>query len=127
MNDALISRQAAIDAIWDGTNYDIFTREVKEVLEALPSAQPDKVFFVKTNRLLSFEDLKSLKMNLTEQCQNIVLLPEDCSLVYPERKKGKWIRIKESCYQCNQCGVVVTSGFSNFCHRCGADMRGDEK
>lgn len=43
----------------------------------------------------------------------------------PERK-GKWIRIKASCYQCNLCGVVVTSGFSNFCHRCGADMRQED-
>ena len=31
-----ISRQAAINAIWDGTNMDIYTREVKECLEALP-------------------------------------------------------------------------------------------
>jgi hypothetical protein len=40
--DDLIDRQAAIDAIWDGTNYDIYTREVKEILEELPSAQPKK-------------------------------------------------------------------------------------
>lgn len=31
-----ISRQAAIDAIWNGINMDIYTREVKEVLEGLP-------------------------------------------------------------------------------------------
>lgn len=36
-----IRRQDAIDAIWDGINYDIYTREVKEILEELPSAQPD--------------------------------------------------------------------------------------
>lgn len=35
-----ISRQAAIDAIWDGVNMDIYTREVKECLEALPSVTP---------------------------------------------------------------------------------------
>lgn len=33
-----ISRQAAIDSIWDGTNYDIYTKEAKEHLEELPSA-----------------------------------------------------------------------------------------
>lgn len=33
-----ISRQAAIDSIWDGTNYDIYTKEVKEHLEELPTA-----------------------------------------------------------------------------------------
>lgn len=37
----LIDRQAAIDAIWDGTNYDIYTREVKEILEELPFTQPE--------------------------------------------------------------------------------------
>lgn len=37
--DDLISRQAAIDAIWDGINMDIYTREVKEILEQLPTAE----------------------------------------------------------------------------------------
>jgi hypothetical protein len=40
MSEDLISRKAAIDAIWDGTNMDIYTREVKECLEALPSVTP---------------------------------------------------------------------------------------
>jgi hypothetical protein len=35
-----ISRQTAIDAIWDGINMDIYTGEVKECLEALPSVTP---------------------------------------------------------------------------------------
>jgi len=38
----VISRQAAIDAIWDGINMDIYTREVKECLEALPSVTPQQ-------------------------------------------------------------------------------------
>ena len=37
-----ISRQAAIDAIWDGVNMDIYTREVKECLEELPSVSTEK-------------------------------------------------------------------------------------
>lgn len=37
-----ISRQAAIDAIWDGVNMDIYTREVKECLEKLPSVSTEK-------------------------------------------------------------------------------------
>lgn len=40
--DDLIRRQDAIDAIWDGINYDIYTREVKEILEDLPSVRPEK-------------------------------------------------------------------------------------
>lgn len=38
--DDLISRQAAIDAVWDGINMDIYTREVKEILENLPTVEP---------------------------------------------------------------------------------------
>ena len=38
MTEELISRQAAIEAIWDGINYDIYTREVKEIIEQLPAA-----------------------------------------------------------------------------------------
>lgn len=41
MND-LIIREAVIDAIWDGVNYDIYTREVKEIIEALPAVDPVK-------------------------------------------------------------------------------------
>ena len=37
----VISRQDAIDAIWDGTNMDIYTREVKETLEDLPSVEQE--------------------------------------------------------------------------------------
>ena len=37
----LISRQDAIDAIWDGINMDIYTREVKETLEELPSVKQE--------------------------------------------------------------------------------------
>lgn len=35
-----ISRQVAINSIWDGTNMDIYTSEVKESLEALPPVTP---------------------------------------------------------------------------------------
>ncbi len=35
-----VSRQAAIKAIWDGINMDIYTSEVKEILEGLSSVQP---------------------------------------------------------------------------------------
>lgn len=39
--DDTISRQMAIDAIWDGINMDIYTKEVKEILEELPTAQSE--------------------------------------------------------------------------------------
>ena len=39
--DDTISRQMAINAIWNGINMDIYTKEVKEILQELPSAQPE--------------------------------------------------------------------------------------
>ena len=47
----------------------------------------------------------------------------------PERKKGKWIKISPAnIYECSECGKnVMTDDISayDFCHGCGADMRGD--
>lgn len=46
----------------------------------------------------------------------------------PERKKGKWIKISPAnIYECSKCGKnVMTDDISayDFCHGCGADMRG---
>lgn len=110
MSDS-ISRQAAIGLLkrWSGgcsyLEYD--TESAIYEFERLPSAQPEH----NPDDERKIADLHKIVNYLLSQ---------------PERKKGEWIRIKASCYQCNQCGVVVTSGFSNFCHRCGADMRGEE-
>lgn len=40
--DDTISRQMAINAIWNGINMDIYTKEVKEILEELPSVQSER-------------------------------------------------------------------------------------
>lgn len=48
----------------------------------------------------------------------------------PERKKGKWIKISPAgIYECSKCGQnVMTSDIDvyEFCHGCGADMRGEQ-
>ena len=47
----------------------------------------------------------------------------------PQRKKGKWIKISPAnIYECSECGKnVMTDDISayDFCHGCGADMRGE--
>ena len=59
---------------------------------------------------------------------------EDISLpsAQPERKKGKWIENSEPnqlgkngvwYWKCSNCGHIGIDSF-NFCHFCGADMRG---
>lgn len=57
----LIYRQAAIDSIWDGTNMDIYTSEVKEILENLPSFQPEaKTKWIPVSERLPEESLNSV-------------------------------------------------------------------
>lgn len=49
----------------------------------------------------------------------------------PEREKGKWAKISPAnIYECSKCGKnVMTNDISeyNFCHGCGADMRGENE
>lgn len=138
MNDDLISRQAAIDVAGNTVPSDWFEL-LEEKLIQLPSAQPENIFFVKTNRFLSPDELKKLEENLKSQSKNIVLLPEDCSLVYSNRKKGKWIKtIKHYdgdnmefdyyAIRCSICGLPPEKAYhlTDYCPNCGADMRGDE-
>lgn len=48
-----------------------------------------------------------------------------------ERKKGHWVKISPAnIYECSKCGKnVMTNDISeyNFCHGCGADMRGEKE
>lgn len=57
----LIDRQAAIDAIWDGVNMDIYTREVKEILEALPPVKQTKTCYKICDRWKNMEDKENGK------------------------------------------------------------------
>ena len=80
MSEDLISRKAAIDAIWDGTNMDIYTREVKEILEGLPSAPPvciAKVSFDKAEMKKIIEDLvEQMEISVSEWIPVSERLPE---------------------------------------------------
>ena len=46
-------------------------------------------------------------------------------------RHGKWVKISPAnIYECSKCGKnVMTNDISeyNFCHGCGADMRGERK
>ena len=51
------------------------------------------------------------------------------ALLQPQRMKGRWIQISPAkIYECSICGKnVMTSDIDayDFCHGCGADMRGE--
>ena len=56
---------------------------------------------------------------------------EECEECEPERKTGKWIEITPEeghdiyTVKCDQCGVYEFFE-TNYCHHCGADMRGED-
>ena len=41
------------------------------------------------------------------------------------RPKGEWILVSRNCWKCPFCQELTNEG-KNFCHNCGADMRGEE-
>ena len=90
--DDLISRQAAIDAVYERMRqigYENYPHvlSIRQAIRDLPPAQS-------------------------------------------ERKKGHWIKISPAnIYECSECGKNVMTGdisAYDFCHGCGADMRGEQ-
>ena len=73
-------------------------------------------------------DADALKKDLTRFYDNEVTakqLIDEQPTIETQRKKGKWINIREGnradCDQCGQSGRA----WMNFCFLCGADMRED--
>ena len=71
-------------------------------------------------------DVKCLHRGIVKGIQGII---EDLPSAQPQRKKGKWIKISPAnIYECSECGKnAMTDDISayDFCHGCGADMRGE--
>lgn len=113
MNDDLISRKAAIDALTDN----------KEMINAvLDSLTLD--YNTRRNQ-------EQRRGQINDDIETIKELPS----AQPERKKGRWIVIVKGCkltsYKCSECGRYIAddTGYDvkkdyPFCH-CGADMRED--
>ena len=141
MSEDLISRKAAIDAIWDGTNMDIYTREVKEILEGLPSAPPvcvAKVSFNKAEMKEIIEDLvEQMEISVTDFADNC----RECGKIMNEKlnnsqqKQGRWIPVGYDGYadgspaydywECSECGwehMGDEETLTAYCPNCGAKM-----
>lgn len=54
---------------------------------------------------------------------------EECDVIEPERKTGRWIAEPNCWYRCSDCGAHYPSIRRymdyKFCPRCGADMMGE--
>ena len=56
---------------------------------------------------------------------------EDLPPAQSERKRGHWKLQKDGNAICSECGFAQVcawdvEGWDNFCHHCGADMRGEQ-
>lgn len=122
MSDDLISKKAAIDATWFEPSYtdplNVLT-EVRDRLEALPSAQPGKICVA--NVTLTDEQVREA----VEKAKNSVL-----TVIESERKKGKWIVHMqrgnwndEEIRTCPECGKTFRNlDVANYCPNCGLPM-----
>lgn len=106
-------------------------KDVIRILGNLPSAGPDVPDRNVGNTEITEEAIK-------EYCRKrcLTILTNDCfyklALAQPERKRGRWKLQKNGNAICSECGFVQVSawdadGWDNFCHHCGADMRGEEQ
>ena len=101
MSADLISRQAAIDALWAERMK--LSEEMERNLETCSFAlRADN----KARRNRVEEDIEIIKQLLPAQPQ----------------RTGKWIKITNTLYKCDRCGAVQLKG--NYCKDCGAKMKG---
>lgn len=114
----LISRQAAIDAVW---NNNITRDEITEELESLPSVQPSGDLISRESALAEFRDGRDV-YDIMESIEELPSVPDS-------RQRGEWIFKPKDAIElmftkprCSECGFESADG-GNFCSNCGADMR----
>jgi len=112
--DDLISRQAAIDALWKAL-YEYEDKTEKQFQES-----EDLDVRVWIGHRIFVQNMNDIDR------QTILNLPS----VQPERKEGKWYfrdttRYGKLPYICTVCGREANDVY-DFCPNCGADMRVEE-
>ena len=119
----LISRQAAIDALY---HVDEYNGRSVEAIRKLPPAQPERTPMQELLDVTADRDYWKAQCHSYEMTIN--RLTESAQ---PERIKGRWIPMeRKSLFRCSECDAVIYSEtehdrneFHAFCGRCGADMR----
>lgn len=115
MMNNLIKRQDAINAINNHFGFSVeeeYGSAVQEVLNGLPSAQPDK-------DMIHLQKEQAYMQGWADRERTAQL----------ERKKGRWIRQNPlvDTEECSECGYNIISKEleTPFCPWCRADMKGD--
>ena len=108
----------------------------KEKLNEIASALSEKFAYMNTclnerDIILGYLGVKRrCEIHCNTDCTNTKCESHPLSSAQSERKKGKWVKISPAnIYECSKCGKnVMTNDISeyNFCHGCGADMRGNK-
>ena len=140
--DDLISRQAVIESIERMKPYHQDVDDVCEMIQNMPSVQPERNFLSVLTAEEQYDRIKWLfdyGKGFTDSRLAVIEWLEKHS-AQPERKKGKWIYIDDDdtrydSYWCSECRHKITVdpyrvddiGFvlddMKFCPNCGADMR----
>jgi len=115
MNNDLISREALKKAIKDNGYSHYF--EILDIIDNAPTVEPEIKKVPIANITFDEEKLKELTDEIVERIKNGEIVLQD------ERPHGKW-NIEHDWVHCSSCGHEQNYP-SNFCSKCGADMRGE--
>lgn len=132
----LISRQAALDALWKAL-YEYEDKTEKQFQESDELDVGDWIvhrIFVQNMSDIDRQVILNLPSAQPERCEDCVNFSKTRLLIpQTERKKGKWIPVTNGrggycCELCNRYAPSYRSGeehLSSFCPNCGAEMRGE--
>lgn len=134
-NSDCISRQAAIDALWEIRREEVINGRrfenhcslstAVDVIRDLPSAQPELAQDLPNTCTDAISRQAAIDATWFEiDRQTILNLPP----AQPERIRGRWIE-KPHVYgvaYCSLCDYELHTNDTNFCPNCGADMRGEQ-
>ena len=143
LSNDLIIRQEAIDQLHQ--SYNLLDAERR--LEDLPSAQPEPCDDAVSKEAVSSwlkqygQDIlhgkyKFSLMYIWKKLMDLPSVTPKQPTIEPERTKGHWTHRGAGCFECDQCGELVTlnvyiaakaSDRFKFCPSCGADMRGEQE
>ena len=149
--DDLISRQAAIDAVYErirqiGYENNPLVLSIKQTIRDLPSAQPEKRTEKRTETracdliprqaaIDALGDGALVNYQAAGHNNGLVKAIDVIKGLPSAQKKGWWVHDGYDfpggvdwihCSECGKRGINVPADLSNFCPNCGADMRGEK-
>ena len=140
IDDDAISRAKAIETLTEygnGQTLYISVEEATRRIKQLSPAHGTNLAEVGTDCISREQAIEALDKRFDsipmEQTSEILMLRKDLRDLppaQPERIKGHWVKISPAnIYECSECGKsVMTNDICayDFCHGCGADIKGEQ-